>query len=42
MKAEDYLQLPDVTYHPVTVTLDTKAERHIRNWRENGAGTSGG
>lgn len=27
MKAEDYLQLPDVTYHPVTVTLDTKARK---------------
>ena len=27
MKAEDYLQLPDVTYHPVAVTLDTKARK---------------
>lgn len=27
MKAEDYLQLPDVTYHQVPVTLDAKAEK---------------
>lgn len=27
MKAEDYLQLPDIIYHQVPVTLDTKAEK---------------
>ena len=27
MKAEDYLQLPDVTYHQIPVVLDTKAEK---------------
>ena len=27
MKAEDYLQLPDITYSQVPVVLDTKAER---------------
>lgn len=27
MKAEDYLQLPDITYHMVPVVLDTKAEK---------------
>lgn len=27
MKAEDYLQLPDITYHEVSVTLDTKAKK---------------
>lgn len=30
MKAEDYLQLPDVTYHQVPVTLDAKAEKAYR------------
>ncbi len=27
MKAEDYLQLPDITYHEIPVKLDTKAEK---------------
>lgn len=27
MKAEDYLQLPDVTYHEIPVTLDAKAQK---------------
>ena len=27
MKAEDYLQLPDVTYHQIPVVLDAKAEK---------------
>ena len=27
MKAEDYLQLPDIIYHQVPVTLDPKAEK---------------
>lgn len=27
MKAEDYLQLPDVTYHQIPVVLDPKAEK---------------
>ncbi|MGL5436580.1 MAG: SNF2-related protein, partial [Lachnospiraceae bacterium] len=27
MKAEDYLQLPDVTYHEIPVILDAKAQR---------------
>lgn len=30
MKAEDYLQLPDVTYHQVPVTLDARAEKVYR------------
>ena len=30
MKAEDYLQLPDVTYHQVPVTLDARAEKAYR------------
>lgn len=30
MKAEDYLQLPDVTYHQIPVVLDAKAERAYR------------
>lgn len=30
MKAEDYLQLPDVTYHQVPVTLDARAEKEYR------------
>lgn len=27
MKAEDYLQLPDITYHEIPVALDAKAEK---------------
>ena len=27
MKAEDYLQLPDITYHEITVELDPKAKK---------------
>lgn len=30
MKAEDYLQLPDATYHQVPVTLDARAEKAYR------------
>lgn len=30
MKAEDYLQLPDITYHEIPVVLDTKAEKAYR------------
>lgn len=30
MKAEDYLQLPDVTYHQIPVILDPKAEKAYR------------
>ncbi len=30
MKAEDYLQLPDVTYHRIPVELDAKAEKAYR------------
>lgn len=30
MKAEDYLQLPDVTYHRIPVELDVKAEKAYR------------
>ena len=30
MKAEDYLQLPDLTYHEVPVILDAKAEKAYR------------
>lgn len=30
MKAEDYLQLPDITYHEIPVTLDAKAEKAYR------------
>ena len=30
MKAEDYLQLPDVTYHEIPVILDPKAEKAYR------------
>ena len=30
MKAEDYLQLPDVTYHQIPVVLDSKAEKAYR------------
>lgn len=30
MKAEDYLQLPDVTYHQIPVVLDMKAEKAYR------------
>lgn len=30
MKAEDYLQLPDVTYHQIPVVLDPKAEKAYR------------
>ena len=30
MKAEDYLQFPDVTYHQVPVTLDARAEKAYR------------
>ena len=30
MKAEDYLQLPEVTYHQLPVVLDGKAERSYR------------
>lgn len=30
MKAEDYLQLPDLTYHEVPVVLDAKAEKAYR------------
>lgn len=30
MKAEDYLQLPDITYHQVPVVLDAKAEKAYR------------
>lgn len=31
MKAEDYLQLPDVTYHEIPVVLDPKAEKAYRD-----------
>ena len=31
MKAEDYLQLPDITYNQVPVVLDPKAERSYRD-----------
>lgn len=31
MKAEDYLQLPDVTYHQIPVVLDAKAEKAYRD-----------
>lgn len=31
MKAEDYLQLPDVTYHQIPVVLDPKAEKAYRD-----------
>lgn len=30
MKAEDYLQLPDIIYHQIPVSLDPKAERAYR------------
>lgn len=30
MKAEDYLQLPDITYHQIPVILDPKAEKAYR------------
>lgn len=30
MKSEDYLQLPDVTYHQIPVVLDAKADRAYR------------
>lgn len=30
MKSEDYLQLPDVTYHQIPVVLDAKAEKAYR------------
>ena len=30
MKAEDYLQLPDITYHEIPVKLDAKAEKAYR------------
>lgn len=30
MKAEDYLQLPDITYHEIPVELDAKAEKAYR------------
>ena len=30
MKAEDYLQLPDIIYHQIPVTLDVKAEKAYR------------
>ena len=30
MKAEDYLQLPDITYHEIPVELDAKAEKTYR------------
>lgn len=30
MKAEDYLQLPDITYHEIPVVLDPKAEKAYR------------
>ena len=31
MKAEDYLQLPDITYHQIPVVLDSKAEKAYRD-----------
>lgn len=31
MKAEDYLQLPDITYHQIPVELDVKAEKSYRD-----------
>lgn len=31
MKAEDYLQLPDVTYHQIPVELDTKSRKAYRD-----------
>lgn len=31
MKAEDYLQLPDVSYHQIPVVLDAKAEKAYRD-----------
>lgn len=31
MKAEDYLQLPDIIYHQIPVSLDPKAERAYRD-----------
>ena len=30
MKAEDYLELPDITYHEIPVALDAKAEKAYR------------
>ena len=27
MKAEDYLQLPDLTYHEIPVVLDAKSQK---------------
>ena len=30
MKSEDYLQLPEITYHQIPVVLDTKAEKAYR------------
>ena len=30
MKSEDYLQLPDLTYHEIPVVLDTKSEKAYR------------
>nr|DAE76705.1 MAG TPA: Chromatin remodeling complex ATPase [Caudoviricetes sp.] len=31
MKAEDYLQLPDITYHQIPVALDAKAQKAYRD-----------
>lgn len=31
MRAEDYLELPDITYHEIPVALDTKAEKAYRD-----------
>lgn len=34
MKAEDYLQLPDVIYETVPVILDSKAKNLTKSWRK--------
>lgn len=34
MKAEDYLQLPDVIYETVPVVLDSKAKNLTKSWRK--------
>ena len=31
MKAEDYLQLPDITFHQIPITLDAKAYKAYRD-----------
>ena len=32
MKAEDYLQLPEVTYHEIPVMLDDKSRKAYATW----------